>query len=68
MGQKILKASYFWPLLLKNVHIYVKKYDACQRYARYDLRMGLLSHVSFPLIFFEKLGINYIGKVHPHLS
>ena len=36
-GQKILKAGYFWPILFKDSHAYVKKCDACQRYARNDL-------------------------------
>jgi hypothetical protein len=32
----------------------VKKCDACQRYARIDLRMELPLHVSVPLIPFDK--------------
>ena len=65
-GQKILKARYFWPTLFKDSHDYIKKCDACQRYARNDLRMEMPLHVSLPLIPFRKLGIAYVGEVHPH--
>lgn len=65
-GQKILKVSYFWPDLFKVVRDYIKKCDACQRYARNDLRMELPLHVSLPLVLFEKWEIDYVGEVHPH--
>ena len=39
-GQKILRAGYFWPTLFKDSHDYVKRCDACQRYARNDLTDG----------------------------
>lgn len=37
-SQKILRAEYFGPTLLKNSNNYVKRYDACQRYAINDLQ------------------------------
>ena len=40
-GQKILRAGYFWPTLFKDAHDYVRKCDACQRYARNDLQMEM---------------------------
>jgi len=67
-GQKILRAGYFWPTLFKDAHDYVRKCDACQRYARNDLRMEMPLHVSLPLIPFEKWGIDYVGEVHPQSS
>ena len=67
-GQKILRAGYFWPILFKDSHDYVKKCDACQMYARNDFRMEIPLHVSLPLIPFEKWGIDYVGKVHPNSS
>jgi len=67
-GQKILRAGYFWPTLFKDAHDYVKRCDACQRYARNDLRMEMPLHVSLPLVPFEKWGIDYVGEVHPHSS
>ena len=45
-GQKILRAGYFWPTLFKNSHDYVKHCNACQRYARNDLRMEMPFHIS----------------------
>ena len=67
-GQKILRAGYFWPTLFKDSHDYVKRCDACQRYARIDLRMKILLHVSLLFVPFEKWGIDYVGEVHPHSS
>jgi hypothetical protein len=66
--QKILKASYFWPTLFKDSHDYVRKCDACQRYARNDLRIEMPLHVSLPQIPFGKWGIDYMSEVHPHSS
>jgi hypothetical protein len=67
-GQKILRAGYFWPTLFKDAYDYVKRCDACQRYARNDLRMEMPLHVSLPLVPFEKWGIDYVEEVHPHSS
>ena len=67
-GQKVLRAGYFWPELFKDAKEYVSKCDACQRYARNDLRMEMPLHVSLPLVPFEKWGIDYVGEVHPHSS
>ena len=53
-GQKILRASYFWPTLFKDSHDYVRKCNACQRYTRNDLRMETSLHVSLSLIIFDK--------------
>ena len=46
----------------------MKKCDACQRYARNDLRMENPLHVSLPLVLFEKWEIDYVEEVHPHSS
>ena len=46
----------------------MKRCDACQRYARNDLRMEMLLHVWLPLIYFEIWGIDYVEEVHPHFS
>ncbi|BFI32702.1 hypothetical protein MPTK2_3g07970 [Marchantia polymorpha subsp. ruderalis] len=67
-GQKVLRAGYFWPTLFQDSYSYVKKCDACQRYARNDLRMEMPLQVSLPLVPFEKWGIDYIGEIHPHSS
>ena len=67
-GQKVLQAGYYWPTLFRDCHDYVKRCDACQRYARNDLHMQLPLHVSLPLVPFEKWGIDYIGEIHPHSS
>ena len=67
-GQKVLRAGYFWSIIFLDVQEYVKKCDACQRYARNDLRTELPLHVSLPLVPFERWGIDYIGEVHPHSS
>ena len=48
-GQKILRVGYFW---LTMAH--VNKCDACQRYARNDLRMEMPLHISLPSVPFEK--------------
>ena len=65
-GQKILRARYFWPTLFKDSHAHVRKCDACQRYARNDLRMEMPLHISLPLVPFEKWEIDYVGPVHPN--
>ena len=67
-GQKILRASYFWPILFQDSHDYVSKCDAYKRYARNDLRTEMPLHISLPLVPFEKWGIDYVGEVHPHFS
>ena len=67
-GQKILRVGYFWPNLFKNAKEYVKKCDACQRYARNDIRMEMPLHVSLPFVPFEKWRIDYVGEVHHHFS
>ena len=66
--QKVLRAGYFWPDLFKDAKEYVRKCDACQRYARNNLRIEMSVHVSLPLIPFEKWRIDYVGEVHPHSS
>ena len=67
-GQKILKAGYYWPSLFRDAHEHVRKCDACQHYARNDLRMEMPLHVSLPLVPLEKWGIDYVGEVHPKSS
>ena len=67
-GQKILRAGYFSLTLFKDFHAHVRKCDACQRYARNDLRMEMPLHISLPLVPFEKWGIDYVGPVHPNSS
>ena len=67
-GQKILKAGDNWPSLFRDVHEHVRKCDACQRYARNDLRMEMALHISLPLVPFEKWEIDYVGEVHPKSS
>ena len=67
-GQKILRAGYFWPTLFKDLHAYVRKCDACQRYAQNDLRMEMPLHLSLPLVPFEKWGIGYVGPIRPNSS
>ena len=67
-AQKALRAGYFWPTMFQDAHDYVKRCDACQRYAKNDLHMAMPLHVSLPLAPFEKWGIDYIGEVHPNSS
>jgi hypothetical protein len=67
-AQKVLRAGYYWPTLFQDAHEYTKRCDACQRYARNDLRLNLPLRVSLPLVPFEKWGIDYIGEVHPSSS
>ena len=67
-GQKVLRADYFWPDLFKYAKEYIRKCDACQRYARNDLRIEMSLHVTLPLVSFEKWRIDYVGEVHPQSS
>jgi hypothetical protein len=67
-GQKILRASYFWPTLFADAEDHAKKCDACQRYARNDLHMNLPLNPSLSLAPFEKWGIDYIGQISPASS
>ena len=67
-GQKILRVGYFWPTMFKDSHAYVRECDACQHYARNDLRMEMPLHISLPLVPFEKWGIDYVGLVRPNSS
>ena len=66
IGQKILRAEFFWPTLFKNSHAYVRKCDAYQHYVRNDLRMEMPLHISLPLVPFEKWRIDYVGPVRPN--
>jgi hypothetical protein len=68
IGQKILRAGYFWPTLFIDAEDHAKKCDACQRYARNDLHMNLPLNPSLPLVPFEKWGIDYIGHISPASS
>ncbi|PTQ27291.1 hypothetical protein MARPO_0207s0002 [Marchantia polymorpha] len=54
-GQKILRAGYFWPRLFRDSHEYVKRYDACQRYARNDLRMEMPTCMAYIIVATEYL-------------
>ena len=63
-----MRAGYFWPTLFKDSHAHVRKCNACQRYARNDLRMEMPLHISLPLVSFEKWGIDYVGPVHSNSS
>lgn len=65
---KVLRAGYFWATLFKDVHDYVRKCDAFQRYARNDIRMETPLHVSLPLIPFEKWDIDYVDEIYPQSS
>ena len=67
-GQKSLRAGYFCPTMFEDSHAYVRKCDACQRYAQNDLRIEMPLHISLPLVPFEKWGIDYVGPVHPNSS
>ena len=67
-GQNIMRAGYFWRTLFKDSHAYVRKCNACQRYARNDLRMEMTLHISLPLVPFEKWEIDYVGMVRPNSS
>ena len=67
-GQKIMRAGYFWPTMFKDSQAYVRKYNACQRYAWNDLRMEMPLHIFLPLVPFEKWEIDYVGSVCPHSS
>lgn len=68
IGQKILNAGYFWPILFKDAYAYVKRCDACQRYAKNNLNIELSFHVSLSLVSSEKWEIDYVGEVHPQFS
>ena len=68
LGKRYSGHDTFWPDLFKDAKDYVRRCDACQRYARNDLQMEMPLHVSLPLVPFEKWGIDYVGEVHPHSS
>ena len=67
-SQRILKAWYFWPIVFKDAHDYMRRCDACQRYARNDQRMEMPLNVLLSLVHFEKWKIDYVGEVHFHSS
>ena len=67
-GHKILRAGYYWPTLFQDAHDYAKRCDACQRYARNNLKLNLPLHISLPLALFEKWGTDSIGEIHPNSS
>ena len=66
--KRFLERDIFWSTLFKDSHDYVKRCDACQRYARNELRMEMPLHISLSLVPFEKWGIDYVGEIHPHSS
>jgi hypothetical protein len=67
-GQKILMAGYFWPTLFKDAHDYVRKCDACQRYARNDLRIGDAATRVVVANSFRKMEHRLCGRASPYSS
>lgn len=68
IGQKSSSVRYFWPTLFKDSHNYVNRCDACQKYARNDLRMEISLYMSLFLVPFEKWGLTMSKKstpIHP---
>jgi hypothetical protein len=51
-----------------DVESHTKQCDACQRYVRNDFHLDFLLNPSFPLVPFEKWGIDYIRPIYPTSS
>jgi hypothetical protein len=54
--------------MFADVESHLKRCDACPCYAQNDLHLDLPLNLSFPLVPFEKWGINYIVPIHPIFS
>lgn len=66
-GQKIFRAGYYWLIFFKDVYIYVRRCDVCQRFVRNDFYMQLSFYIFLLLVLFEKWGIDYVGEIYFYL-
>ena len=63
-GQKILRASYYWPTLFAYAEAYARKCDACQRYAQNDLYMDLPLQPTLPISPIENGALITLVQLH----
>ena len=62
IAHKILRASFWWPTILKDTHAFVKKCDACQRFGdKIKFSKNLPLRLVEVQALFEKWGIDFIG-------
>jgi hypothetical protein len=64
-ARKILDAGYWWPSIHKDVHLFVRSCDACQRTGKPRLSRNHPLTSILPLAPFEKWGIDFIGPITP---
>ena len=68
MGDKILRAGYYWPTLFRDSYAFVKKCQECQ------LAAGRVKKPTFPLQPisverpFQQWGIDIVGPINPPSS
>ena len=62
---KIRDAGYWWPTMHKDVHLFIRSCDPCQRQGR-PLTSGKWPLTPImPLAPFEKWGIDFVGPIQP---
>jgi hypothetical protein len=64
-AQKALQSSYWWPTLFKDVALYAKKYDPCQRVGKPVASSAMPLHPILAQVPFEKWVIDFIGPIKP---
>ena len=69
-AKKVLAAGYWWPTLHRDVDLYVKGCDACQRSGKTNVTTHWPLTPIMPLSPAEKWGIDFVGPFnhtsHPH--
>jgi hypothetical protein len=68
MTHKILRVGYYWPILFRDAHAYVRRCKFCQMSAGKEKKVTIPLHsvsISRP---FEQWGIYIIGEINPNLS
>ena len=65
-SHKILRARYYWTMMFKETHAYVRRCDTCQRSGG---RQAKATEPLKPVIIsepFERWGIYIIGEINPN--
>ncbi|XP_070050161.1 uncharacterized protein [Nicotiana tomentosiformis] len=58
---KVLQSGFFWPTLFKDAHVFVKKYDQCQRTGTIKNRHEMPLNNILEVEIFDVWGIDFMG-------
>ena len=58
---KLIRAGYYWPIMLKDAQAYVKSYDECQRFSNFIRQLSKeLTPMTAPWLF-AQWGLDIMG-------